>query len=270
MWKVRAAFILPLFTMLVACGTTPDADAPRRLRVLTYNIHHAQGTDGEFDYKRLADIIRSVEPDVVALQEVDVATGRSSGVDQPAVLGEHTGMYPYFVSAKPYDGGLYGEAILTRVPIEGVPAGLDTAGIEPDLAMLAIAVVGLHPWGDEGPTVTFAGAHLSPYAAEARLSQVGQINDQLLVDPNRLVLIAGDFNFTPGAPGHNAMTARWLDTADHFGDPQPTFPSNPSIKRIDYVFAYPVDRWRVLEVRVLDEPLASDHAPVLVVLEVVE
>lgn len=266
----RATILLLMVALLAGCGTTPDAPTPRRLRVLTYNIHHGEGTDGVFDYQRLADIISSVEPDLVALQEVDVATGRSSGVDQPARLAELTGLHAAFVSMKPYDGGRYGEAILSRVPILGEPTGLDTEGIAPEMAMLAIAVVELRPWGEDGPTLTFAGAHLSPYAAEQRLSQVGQINDQLLAVPDRLALIAGDFNFEPGAPGYNAMTARWLDTADAFGDPQPTFPSNPPVKRIDYVFAHPADRWRVIETRVLDEPLASDHAPLLVVLELVE
>ena len=101
-------------------------------------------------------------------------------------------------------------------------------------------------------------------------AQVGQINAQLLADADALALIVGDFNFEPGSPGHDAMTARWLDTADAFGDAQPTFPSNPPAKRIDYIFVHPVDRWRIIEARVLDEPLASDHAPLLVVLELVE
>lgn len=269
---IRLVIVL-LLPMLAACassGSAVDAHAPKRLRVLTYNIHHARGMDGVFDYQRLADVITSVQPDLVALQEVDVATGRSSGVDQPARLAELTGLHAAFVAMKPYDGGLYGEAILTRMPIIGEPAGLDTEGIAPEMAMLAIAVARVRPWGDEGPAVTFAGAHLSPYAAEQRLSQVGQINAQLLADADALALIVGDFNFEPGSPGHDAMTTRWLDTADAFGDAQPTFPSNPPVKRIDYVFVHPVDRWRIIEARVLDEPLASDHAPLLVVLELVE
>jgi len=54
---------------------------PSTLRVLTYNIHHGEGTDGVFDLPRIADVIRSVEPDLVALQEVDqghvVVAGKS-------------------------------------------------------------------------------------------------------------------------------------------------------------------------------------------------
>ena len=41
------------------------------LRVLSYNIHHAAGTDGKLDLTRIANVINSVKPDVVSLQEVD-------------------------------------------------------------------------------------------------------------------------------------------------------------------------------------------------------
>ena len=48
------------------------------LRVLTYNIHHAKGTDKMMDYERLAKVIGGMNPDIVALQEVDRETTRSA------------------------------------------------------------------------------------------------------------------------------------------------------------------------------------------------
>ncbi|MCP4450874.1 MAG: hypothetical protein GY809_05390, partial [Planctomycetes bacterium] len=66
----------------LAPGPLAAKNAQPTLRVLTYNIHHAQGTDGKFDYQRLAAIINRVKPDVVALQEVDRKTQRAAGVDQ--------------------------------------------------------------------------------------------------------------------------------------------------------------------------------------------
>ena len=54
----------------------------RAVRVLTYNIHHGEGMDGKIDLERIAAVIKRLEPDVVALQEVDVKTTRSQGVDQ--------------------------------------------------------------------------------------------------------------------------------------------------------------------------------------------
>ena len=49
----------------------------------------------------------------------------------------------------------------------------------------------------------------------------------------------------------------------------PTSPVVNPRRQIDYVLYRPGNRWRVVEVRVLDEAVASDHRPVLAVLEVV-
>ena len=61
-------------------------DKPIRLRVLCYNIHHAEGVDGKLDLPRIARIILSVKPDLVALQEVDQNTKRTGQGEQAAEL----------------------------------------------------------------------------------------------------------------------------------------------------------------------------------------
>ena len=94
--------------------------APPQLRVLTYNIHHGEAMDGMFDYERLARVITDVNPDVVALQEVDRGTRRASGADQPALLEELTGLQAVFGHALIYEGGEYGEALLSRWPLDQV------------------------------------------------------------------------------------------------------------------------------------------------------
>ncbi|MEX2025646.1 MAG: endonuclease/exonuclease/phosphatase family protein, partial [Pirellulaceae bacterium] len=62
-----------------------------QLRVLTYNIHHGEGIDGKLDLPRIARVIESVDPDLVALQEVDRRVERTGSVDQPAELARLTG-----------------------------------------------------------------------------------------------------------------------------------------------------------------------------------
>ena len=65
---------------------------PNKLRVLCYNIHYGQGTDGQYDVARLAEVIKKQNPDLVALQEVDVGVERSGRVHQAQRLAELTGM----------------------------------------------------------------------------------------------------------------------------------------------------------------------------------
>ncbi|HEY3237285.1 MAG TPA: endonuclease/exonuclease/phosphatase family protein, partial [Polyangiaceae bacterium] len=90
------------------------------LRLVTYNTHHGECVDGRFELERLAAIIRSLDPDLVGLQEVDNLTVRSGNVDQARVLGELTGMRHAFGRAMDFDGGEYGEAVLSRWPILSV------------------------------------------------------------------------------------------------------------------------------------------------------
>ncbi|MEO1530005.1 MAG: endonuclease/exonuclease/phosphatase family protein, partial [Planctomycetota bacterium] len=110
-----------------------------RLRVLTYNIHHGRGTDGKFDYERLARTIAKLKPDVVALQEVDNQTTRSSGVDQAKELGRRLQMHHVFGNAMDFAGGQYGEAVLSRFPIlkSKTHALPHQAGNEPRAALAA-------------------------------------------------------------------------------------------------------------------------------------
>ena len=72
--------------LLLFVGARGSQPIPLTLRVLTYNIHHGEGADGRVDLARLAGVVTSVHPDLVALQEVDEGTERASGVDELAEL----------------------------------------------------------------------------------------------------------------------------------------------------------------------------------------
>jgi endonuclease/exonuclease/phosphatase family metal-dependent hydrolase len=245
--------------MVVGCGP-----APVRVRVLTYNIHHGEGVDGEFDLKRLAAVIVRCDPDLVALQEVDRATGRASGVDQAAELGRLTGMKSVFGKAMDYDGGEYGEAILTRLDlVETRNHALPHSPEREPRAALAVRVR-----LDSGEEITFAGTHLDHLRDETdRIAQVQRINEVLAIDPATPTILAGDLNAVPGSRPIELLSEHWVDSAAN--DPAATFPSKSPRRRIDYVLFRPADRWRVLDTRVIDEPVASDHAPLLTILELI-
>ena len=69
-----------------------NCGADETIRVLCYNIHYGQGTDGVYDVERLAKVIKQSQPDFVALQEVDVGVKRSGRVHQARRLAELVGM----------------------------------------------------------------------------------------------------------------------------------------------------------------------------------
>ena len=92
--------------------------AVNELSVMTYNIHHGEGTDGKVDIERIAAVIKQADPDLVALQEVDQKVKRSGQIDQPAELARLTGLHVVFGGNLPLEGGEYGNAVLSRFPIK--------------------------------------------------------------------------------------------------------------------------------------------------------
>ena len=261
-WRHRVAlFFLAVglaLCSLMGCTVEPGkvggqaVEPVRQLRVLTYNIHHGEAMDGKFDYERLAQVILDLHPDVVALQEVDRGTLRASGVDQAKLLGELTGMQAVFGPAMPYQGGQYGEAVLSRFEmgkVEVWPLPF-RPGQEP---RAALAVV-IRP-ANGLPEFMLVGTHLCHQSNETRLEQTQQINRVLPAGGERPVILAGDLNARPGSePMQELLTERWVDVIA----PQ---------SRIDYVLIRPNDPWRVVEVAIVDEQVVSDHRPVLAVLE---
>ncbi len=267
---VRHVIQNPLVLLLVSgaifCGFPLCAEEPPvRVSVLTYNIHHGEGTDQRFDLERLAAVIKSAEPDLVALQEVDRSTDRSSGVDQIAKLSELTGLKGAFGEALELGGGGYGLAILSRWPlletkVHRLPAD---GGIEQRIAFVARVRAG----GEAGPDLDFIVTHLDHQSdATHRMRQVEKIRELFPTGAAaRPMLLAGDMNATPNSAVMKTLLTDWTDTAA--GTEFFTIPAAKPRRRIDYIMVRPADRWRTIETRAIEEPVASDHRPVLSVLE---
>ena len=230
-----------------------DVSSPRpTLRVLTYNIHHGRAMDGKFDYERLARTIERLNPDVVALQEVDNKTKRASGVDIATKLGERLKMNHAFGNALYFSGGQYGEAILSRFPIHDIKAHHlpFRFGNEPRTA-LEVRVV-----PDNGiPEFIFVGTHLCHQSGETRLEQTKELNQLFTAQSQFPIIMAGDLNARPGSePMQVLLKENWVDAVA---------PNS----RIDFILLRKKDPWEIVETIITDEPVVSDHDPVLTILK---
>lgn len=232
---------------------------PDTVRVLAYNIHHAEGMDGTLDLERIAALLRRVDPDLVAIQEVDSVTTRTGRVDQAAELGRLTGLEPAFGSFMPYREGAYGMAVLSRWPIERARNLRLPDGEEP---RTAVSVVVRSP--RTGRHLRFVGIHL--YATEDERRAQAQRLEELLDETDAPTILAGDFNSTPESTVMAELHRRWRIVDK--GEDHLTFPSFAPEREIDYVLLRPAAGFEVLGQRLLDEPVASDHRPLVIDLVV--
>lgn len=267
MWRVTGlSVVLCLMSHVVPAWAT--AHGTQRIRVLSYNIHHGEGTDGKIDLERIAKVIRSVDPDVVALQEVDRGTRRTGGVDQPKELARLTGLVAIFERNITYQGGDYGNAVLTRLPVKrhrnhALPshyAGEQRGVLEVELEV-----------GRDGgkQPLLFLATHFDyrPNDSE-RLASVQAIEQFLAERAKMPAILAGDLNALTGSPTLKNLRLHWgVAGAD---DLLFTFPAEEPQRQIDYVLFRTVERWKVLDTRVLAEPVASDHRPIFAELELLE
>jgi endonuclease/exonuclease/phosphatase family metal-dependent hydrolase len=258
----NSGVVLAWIVLSLASGLVQAADAPPlRVRVLTYNIHHAEGVDGKLDLERIAKVINAVEPDVVSVQEVDQKVERSRKVDQPAELMRLTKLQGAFGGNLKFQGGDYGNLVLSRWPIvkqrnhklpalsEGEPRGVLETEIE---------------LPNRAGQLTFLATHFDHRSDERERIVAAKFVNELETQP--LALLAGDLNATPDSKPLEILTTVWKVANPK---PLPTIPVAKPTRQIDFVLAKPAAHWKTIETRVLDEAVASDHRALLAVLEMV-
>lgn len=252
--------IRPLVALMAVLALAPGFAQPDTLRVVSYNIKHGRGNDNIVNLGRTAGVLRALQPDIVGLQEVDDLATRSGGVPQAQRLGAALGLHDAFGRFMDYQGGAYGMAILSRYPILATHSVRLPDGNEPRVALAVdvqlpsarrLTVVNVHfDWVDDD---------------RFRFAQAEALTKYLDALTTPYVLL-GDFNDEP----QSRTLALFMRRASEARKPETdrfTFSSTAPAKEIDFIFTAPAAEWRARDVRVITEPLVSDHRPVLAVLE---
>ena len=228
------------------------------LRILCYNIHHGEGVDGKVDLIRQAEVIKSCSPDLVALQEVDDQTERTGRVDQTARLAELTGLQGRFVHQIDFEGGRYGQAILSKFPISDV-----TLHWLPGMPDRERRIAGAVVVQANDLKLTFVTTHLHHNNETFRQQQSVQLNQVFLKTADMLclpIILAGDLNATPDSQPLRILRQEW-QSASEGQEEMLTFPAVKPERQLDYILTRPKDRIAIRAVKVIDEHVASDHCP---------
>ncbi|HEX9828797.1 MAG TPA: endonuclease/exonuclease/phosphatase family protein [Bacteroidota bacterium] len=258
----------------VGCGssrTLPDASI---LRVLTFNIHHGEGTDGEIDIKRIAKLIQDSGADIVALQEIDRWTERTKKIDIMNELVDLTEMTYAFGKTIDFQGGEYGNGVLTRFPIleernvlYTMTRPITQEGEQRGAMQLVLDI--------RGQEIVLMNTHLDHSDDDAeRMASATVLLEMAQSNATRPILICGDINDIPDSRTVSIVTEYFSDSWEISGAGEGfTYPASQPVKRIDYIFvSKPVSTTgvslRPTSARVLKSD-ASDHLPVLVEFEII-
>ena len=225
------------------------------LRLASYNVHSAIGRDRRFEPQRILDVIGEIDPNVIALQEVEA---HDSGGDMLAWLGEQTGMRAIAGTTLKKRDGYFGNGLLCRCDIsETRLIDLSFRNREPRGAIVADVRC-----GDSG--VRIVATHLGLRPAERR-EQVERLLEVFTWHEQARSVLMGDLNewFLWGRPLRHLH--RYFDETPAV----PTFPSRLPVFALDRLWTHPGSILR--ELKAHSTPLArvaSDHLPLVATIDV--
>ena len=236
---------------------------PNSIRLATYNTHRCEGWETQTNvdranYNNTAKVISLIDPDVIALQELDKFTTWHPHA-QLQELADRTGMKPYYCKTIDYRGGDYGIGILSkREPLRTVSG--DLPGTEARKFFLA-----------EFDDYIFIATHLCHLETTNRAQSVEIINAYIAANYasyTKPIFLAGDFNESNMS---SEMMVKLKEKWEIISASSNTFMNTATPKRIDYIVLYKGNKaaCEVLGTAVpsydeINVNKVSDHLPVLV------
>ncbi len=247
-----------LLPWLVGCQSANSHAGQKTFRVMTYNIHHGEGLDGKVDLERIAALIKREQADIVALQEVDRGVQRTGRRDVPSELAALTGMTCLFSKNIAFQGGEYGNAVLTRFPVRqwtNTHLPMLQAGEQRGILQLSLQV--------QGRELVFLDTHLDHHSEAERLASAVEIQRLILQYGRRPMVLCGDMNTVPGTQTYQQLARNFTDawTLSGLGNGN-TIPAEKPVRRIDYIWLHKAAPLSPLKVWV-PQSEASDHLPVV-------
>jgi endonuclease/exonuclease/phosphatase family metal-dependent hydrolase len=241
------------------------------LRIMTYNVHGCVGMDGRLSSRRIAKVISQYEPDIVALQELDVGRARSGGYDQAMLMAEILNMDHHFHASMQMAEERFGDAILSSYPMRLVKQGrlsrqsrfsfLEPRGVlwvEIDFHGTSIQIINTHLGLNKRERLV----HTKELLGE------GWLQNSQCKGP---VILCGDFNALPGSKVLNLFQNQLVNVQKKAGRiiHRSTWFGRFPFACLDYIFVGP--DFDVTEVQIGDSwlaRLASDHRPLVTEIKI--
>ncbi|MCU7693859.1 endonuclease/exonuclease/phosphatase family protein [Haoranjiania flava] len=248
-----------------ACYVQNNPSHKTIVRVLTYNIHHANPPSEDKSIIKLdaiAKVIRNSKADIVAIQELDSVTIRSGKVFQLQELAKLLHMYYYFGKAISFEGGAYGVGILSKYKLTDTTTTSlpKLESIRSEDRVLAMAKVHL----PNKKYIWFGSTHLDVNNEKNRIMQIEKILET--VQHKTPIIIAGDFNAVSNSASVSKLKTFFTDASNRH---EPTIPNIKPNRKIDFIFYSNKNTFSLVNEKVMTEATyESDHLPYWADLEI--
>ena len=238
-----------------------DAPAARRqvsVRVATYNIHRCRGIDRRVMPHRIAEVLREIDADVIALQEV-IGAG-PEGAGQAEEIGAALGMGWTMACVRHLRRHLFGNVVLSRYPIvHHSQYDLSWRTCEPRACQRADLDLG------EGRVLHVYNVHLGTAVLERRYQAkrlASFVHDHRVTGPK---IILGDFNEWMKGLATKTLSALFesVDISHHLKRRR-TYPGLFPVVHLDHIYYEGKVEVRTVEMpRTRKALMASDHLPLV-------
>ena len=237
-----------------------------RFRVATYNIHKCVGIDRKYSPERVADVLREIDADVVALQEVVCHSLAHRRDHQAEFLAEELEMDFRLGENRLHKGGDYGNAVLSRIAIgDHTNHDITVKKYEPRGCLRTELKI------DDARSIQFLNVHMGTSFFERRL-QVRKLTAEHVLDAPMMGgkrIVAGDFNEWTSGVTTRVLRSRFkaVDPKTHLGRAR-TFPGIMPVVHLDHI--YFDDEFSLINAFVHRSKaalLASDHIPIVAEFE---
>jgi endonuclease/exonuclease/phosphatase family metal-dependent hydrolase len=232
------------------------------LRVVTYNVHRCRGLDGRTRPARIVEVLREVQADVMALQEVVSRQDGRPDQDQARYIAETLGVHYLLGENRKLRGAAYGNVVLSRFAMRVVKnydisvLGYERRGclhidvdVEPEVVV--------HVFNVHLGTDFLERRHQGRRLADAEiLRQVGLTGPRILL---------GDFNeWTPGLTTRLLGShLRSVDIRKHLRRRR-TYPGVLPFMHLDHIYHDDALELQSLKLhRTRRALMASDHLPLI-------
>lgn len=233
---------------------------PDTLNLISYNVKVFSNNPAypNGNYQQIANVLKSLHPDVVCLQELDSVTSRTKQVYQLKYLSELAGWEYRFARAIPYKGGSYGVGITSPHQIIRTSSHFLTSSKEQRVFLII-----------EFAKYVMVCTHmdLDVNTSKTQAQEITSKISELYGNLSKPVFLAGDFNVLPDSETMKEYQKNWILLSSN----SYTFPANAPNKCIDYILMLDKgQKYKLIQSKVITDSnfgnisIESDHLPIMV------